>query len=498
MTKRRRILIGISSLLLVIGIGAVLFFALQSKGERQKLIVGTDAGFEPFEYIEKGEVVGFDIDLVREIANDLNRELVVEQLGFDGLLAGLQAGRIDLVAAGMSVTEERAKSVNFSDPYYEASQMIIVRRDNPTINSKSDLVGKKIGVQLGTTGDIMVDEIERAEKIQLPSVPGVLQEVSSGRIDAAIIDNAPAENYLRNKPELKMLDERLSTENYALAMRKGEPELLTGVNKTIARIKADGTYDSMMEKYFSPKAESATDDKKMSAQEILFGEERYMFLVKGLGITLLVSAISVVSGLILGIIIVMLRISRFLPLKFLAKKRPNSKLAKFNPLASLAKLYTTVIRGTPVLVQLLILYYVIFSAPGFPKIIVASVAFGLNSAAYIAEILRSGFEALPKGQWEAAASLGFNYTQTIRYITMPQVLKNSLPSLVNEFIALIKETSVVGWIGLSDLMRGADIIRFQTATAFESLAAAALIYLLLTTILTRFSNRLERKLSVSN
>lgn len=497
MTRRRRILIGISSLLLVVGIGVVLFFAFRPQGERQKLIVGTDAGFKPFEYIEDGEVVGFDIDLVQEVANDLNRELVIEQLGFDGLLAGLQAGRIDLVAAGMTITEERAKSVNFSDAYYEASQMIIVRRDNTEINSKADLVGKKIGVQLGTTGDIMVDEIERAEKIQLPVVPGVLQEVASGRIDAAIIDNAPAENYLRNQPELKMLSERLSTENYAIAMRKGELELLEGVNKTLARIKADGTYDNMMEKYFSSNGEVSTDEK-MSAKEILLGDNRYMFLLKGLGITLLVSVVSVTSGLILGIIIVMLRISRFLPFGFLAKKRPESRLAKFNPLASLAKLYTTVIRGTPVLVQLLILYYVIFSAPGFPKIIVASVAFGLNSAAYIAEILRSGFEALPKGQWEAAESLGFSYTQTIRYITMPQVLKNSLPSLVNEFIALIKETSVVGWIGLSDLMRGADIIRFQTATAFESLAAAALIYLLLTTILTRFSSRLERRLGVSN
>lgn len=496
MTKRRRILIVLASLLAAIGLGVALFLTLRPQTDRPKLIVGTDAGFKPFEYISGNEVVGFDIDLMQEVANDLDRELVVEQVSFDGLLAGLQAGRINVVAAGMTVTEERAKSVNFSDAYYEASQMIIVRRDNTDINSKADLVGKKIGVQLGTTGDIMVDEIERADKIQLPVVAAVLQEVSSGRIDAAILDNAPAENYLRNKPELKMLSEQLSTENYALAIRKDDPELLVGVNKTIARIKSDGTYDRLMEKYFS--SEDEISNEKISTREIFLGDERYMFLVRGLGITLLVSAISVVSGVILGIIVVMLRISRFIPFKFLAKKRSDSKLAQLNPLAAVAKLYTTVIRGTPVLVQLLILYYVVFSAPGFPKIVVAAVAFGLNSAAYIAEILRSGFEALPKGQWEAAESLGFNYRQTIWHITMPQVLKNSLPSLVNEFIALIKETSVVGWIGLSDLMRGADNIRFQTATAFESLAAAAIIYLLLTTLLTRFSGRLERRLRVSN
>ena len=497
MKKIHKIILLVTAFLVVIGLGFGASKYLVPKSDREKLIVGTDVGFEPFEYIKNGETVGFDVDLVQEVADDLDRELVIEQVAFDGLLAALQAGRIDVVAAGMTATEERAKSVNFSDPYYEASQMIIVKRDNLEIKTKADLKGKKIGVQLGTTGDEMVGEIEDTEKIQFPAVPAVLQELSTGRIDAVVLDNAPAEKYLKNKPELKMLTEQLSAENYALAFNKEDVELLQSANRTIARIKEDGTYDSMMDKYFQvSKVGDEVSTEKMSTKDIFLGEDRYMFLVKGLGITLLVSAVSVIFGVILGLLIVVMRISRFKPFKFLSKK-PN-RLSEFNPLAMLAKIYTTIIRGTPVLVQLLIFYYVIFSQPGFPKIIIASVAFGLNSAAYIAEILRSGFEALPKGQWEAAESLGFNYRQTIWYITMPQVLKNSLPSLVNEFIALVKETSVVGWIGLADLMRGADNIRFQTATAFESLAAAALIYLLLTTILTRASDRIERRLRVSN
>lgn len=496
MKQKRKIVISVVAVLLVVGLGVGLFFGLRPSADKPKLVVGTDAGFRPFEYIENNEIVGFDVDLMREAAHDMGRDLVMEQITFDGLLAALQAGRIDAVAAGMTMTEDRAKSVNFSDPYYEASQMIIIRRENTTINSRSDLVGKKIGVQLGTTGDYMVDEVEGAEKVQFPVVAAVLQEVSSGRIDAAILDNAPAENYLRNKPELKMLPERLSSENYAIAVRKDNPELLKNINQTIARLQSDGTYDEMMQKYFYSNTNG--DSQPITLKEIFLEDNRYMFLVKGLGITLLISAISVVAGLFLGLFIAILRISRFKPFKFLQKKRPQSRLANFNPLASLAKLYTTVIRGTPVLVQLLIFYYVVFSQPGFSKIIIASVAFGLNSAAYIAEILRAGFEALPKGQWEAAESLGFSYTQTIWYITMPQVLKNSLPSLVNEFVAMIKETSIVGWIGLNDLMRGADNIRFQTATAFESLAAAAIIYLILTTILTRVSAGIERRLRVSN
>ena len=153
------------------------------------------------------------------------------------------------------------------------------------------------------------------------------------------------------------------------------------------------------------------------------------------------------------------------------------------------------IRGTPVLVQLLIMYYVVFgSYQNIPKLVVAALAFGINSGAYVAELIRAGFESLPKGQWEAAQSLGLSYPQTIWYVTMPQALKVALPSLISEFITLLKETSIVGWIGATDLMRGADNIRFQTATAFEALIAAAVIYLILTTIFTKLMTRVEKRL----
>ena len=162
---------------------------------------------------------------------------------------------------------------------------------------------------------------------------------------------------------------------------------------------------------------------------------------------------------------------------------------------SLAHAYTTVIRGTPALVQLLIMYYVVFgSYRGVPKLWIASLAFGINSGAYIAEIIRGGIESIDNGQVEAARSLGLSRWQTMRYIILPQALKQSLPSLISEGISLLKETSVVGWIGMNDLMRGADNIRFQTATAFESLFAAAMIYLALTTLFTWVMNRVERRL----
>lgn len=459
---------------------------------KPKLVIGTDPGFKPFEYRQGGKIVGFDIDLAQEIANDTGRQLVIEEMNFDGLIAALQAGKIDMAVAGMSVTPERSQNVNFSNPYYLASQMIVVRDNDQRIKNKTDLTGKKIGVQLGSTGDTIVGQLPHVTKIQFSAVPAVLQELRSGRIDAAVLDNAPAETYIKTNPDLKMLDTKLSEENYAIAMRKDRTDLLDQVNATIKRVRQDGTYQRLIEKHFSEPL-----SEQMSLANIFLGDRRYMYLVKGLGVTLFLATISTVIGVVIGLAVALMRISRLYPLKFWRKSRSTrlKHWSEFNPVAWLAKFYTDVIRGTPLLVQLLIMYYVVFgSYQNVPKLVVAALAFGINSGAYVAELIRAGFESLPKGQWEAAQSLGLNYPQTIWYVTMPQALKVALPSLISEFITLLKETSIVGWIGATDLMRGADNIRFQTATAFEALIAAALIYLMLTTIFTKIMTRVEKRL----
>ena len=177
------------------------------------------------------------------------------------------------------------------------------------------------------------------------------------------------------------------------------------------------------------------------------------------------------------------------------KRYKPSRLQRWRPVAWLANIYTVIIRGTPSLVQLLIMYYVVFgSYRSVSKLWIASLAFGINSGAYIAEIIRGGIQSIDKGQMEAARSLGLSNWQAMRLVILPQAMKNSLPALISEFIALLKETSVVGWIGLNDIMRGADNIRFQTATAFQSLFAAAVMYLVLTAIFTRVMAQVERKL----
>lgn len=215
----------------------------------------------------------------------------------------------------------------------------------------------------------------------------------------------------------------------------------------------------------------------MNFFEVIFGDGRWLYLWHGLEVTLVLTVLSLILGTIIGLVVALLRTSTIKPLNWIGK------------------IYVDIIRGTPLLVQLLIMYYVVFGSYQFmPKIVVAAIAFGVNSGAYIGEIIRGGIESVDKGQMEAARSLGFSRWQAMRLVILPQALKNSLPALISEFIALLKETSVVGWIGLNDIMRGADNIRFQTATAFQSLFAAAVMYLALTAIFTRVMTRVERRL----
>lgn len=213
-------------------------------------------------------------------------------------------------------------------------------------------------------------------------------------------------------------------------------------------------------------------------------KDRYQYLLDGLKNTLLITLLAAVCGLIIGFLIAIVRST-------------SDKTGKLKILNVICKIYLTIIRGTPTMIQLLIMYYVIF-ASSTNKIMIAVVAFTINSSAYMAEIFRSGIMSIDQGQFEAGRSLGFGYARTMYHIIMPQAFKNVLPALMNEFITLLKETSICGYIGLQDVTRGGDIIRSQTYEAFLPLIAVALIYLIIVMILTALVNRLERRLRSSD
>ncbi|HBJ26168.1 MAG TPA: amino acid ABC transporter permease [Ruminococcaceae bacterium] len=211
-------------------------------------------------------------------------------------------------------------------------------------------------------------------------------------------------------------------------------------------------------------------------------ENRWTYLLNGLGTTLLITAFALVIGIILGFIVAIIRST-------------NQRTGKLKVPNFICRIYLTVFRGTPMVVQLLIIYFVIFGSVNISKVLVAVIAFGLNSAAYVAEIVRSGIMSVDNGQFEAGASLGFGYTKTMISIILPQALRNILPALGNEAIVLLKETSVSGYIALEDLTKGGDIIRSNTYEAFLPLIAVAAVYLIMVIIMSSLVSRLERKLS---
>lgn len=212
----------------------------------------------------------------------------------------------------------------------------------------------------------------------------------------------------------------------------------------------------------------------------LVRDDRFMLLIKGLGISLQLTLYSALIGIVIGLLVAIARIT-------------NKK-----GFAAIAKVYVDVIRGTPIVVQLVIIYYAILGASTLPKILIASIAFGINSGAYISELIRGGILAVNKGQMEAARSLGLSYSQSMRLVIIPQAIKNILPALVNEAIVLLKETAVAGYIALDDLTRAGDIIRGRTFDAYTPFLLVALVYLYTTSIMSMFAGKIERRMRQSD
>lgn len=208
----------------------------------------------------------------------------------------------------------------------------------------------------------------------------------------------------------------------------------------------------------------------------LIYDKRYMYILTGLKNTLIISLFAVIIGFLLGTIIALINDS-------------NEKNGNFKILSTLGKWYVNVIRGTPMLLQLMIIYYVMFKSVNISPVLVGIIAFGLNSSAYVAEIIKSGINSVDIVQYESALSLGFNYSKTMIYVVLPQAIKNILPTLGNELVTLIKETSVAGYIGIVDLTKASDIIASNTYNYFFPLIITAIIYFILTTILTKLLNK---------
>ncbi len=449
--------------------------------EKEKLILVTEAGFAPYEYYSNGEIVGVDIDIAKEIAKSLNMELVIKDVAFDSIISEVKAGKSDLGAAGISYTEEREREVDFTVDYAESKQVIIVKNDS-IITTASDLAYRKVAVQLGSVADdYLTTNYENTIIIREKKFLAAIQDLKDGKVDAVVMDEVPALRLVTR--EMKILSEPLLTDSYGMVVRKGNTELLDACNKVIIKLKENGEIDNFLLKHLE------VDEEKIENRGLyqrfydsVIYDGRYKFILEGLRNTLLIALGAVIIGIILGMIAAI-------------SNNVYLHTGKFKLLNMLSKAYVTAIRGTPSTLQLMIIYYVIFKQTSINIVLVGIVAFGINSGAYVAEIIRAGINSIDKGQWEAGYALGLSYPQIISKIIMPQSIKNILPALGNEFITLVKETSIGAYIGIVELTKASDIIASRTYDYFFPLILIAIIYLIITLCLSKIISRLEVRLN---
>lgn len=425
------------------------------------------------------------------------------------------------------------------------------------VESVEDLAGTTIGVQIGTTGAIyaedFVAENPGTEVIRYNKGADAVQALKQQKIDAVLIDEQPALAFVEKNNELTIADEEFAMEEYAIGIAKENTELLYRINDALEAIKVNGTMDEIVANYIgdekgehpyeSPEGLTLGNGTLTMATNVAFPPYEYYEDKTAVGIDIdMMQAIAdylnmdlVVSDMEFDSVIMAVQSGkadvaaagltvtedRLKNISFsesyttakqviiynngekaekmsLADKIYQTFIEKnrwqYIPKGLANTLLITVFRGTPMVVQLLIMYYVVFAQTAVNPLIAAVIAFGLNSGAYLSEAIRSGIMAIEIGQFEAGRSMGFNYHETVRYIIMPQAIKVSLPAIFNEYIALLKESSIVGYIGLMDLTKAGDIIRSNTYEALVPLVSVALVYLVLVMIMTSFVSRLERRL----
>jgi polar amino acid transport system substrate-binding protein len=582
--------------------------------EGTPLRIGVSATREPFNFMDKdGRVTGYDGELARRIASKLHRPIEFSNMKFMALIPAMQTGKLDMIIAGMTATKEREKFVAFSMPYFDNAQILMVRKSSggsassgetashvqshPKLVSAADLKDKRIGVLLASAHDTYANKTyPNAKILEYQTSADIALAVKTGHVDAALYDEEPLRDMLREDASLGLLGESLFSFSVGVGFNKNSEELRQSFNRFLAEIKQNGVYAGMVNRWIEkretrmpelahPKAKGVIvagvttggapfgfiennhlsgfdielirrfgafvgKDVKFSEMEFgglisavasskvdliaasiyitaerqkqinfsdpyyamgnrvfalksniaayhappaadpgsgsflkslghsfrsnLLEEKRYLLIWDGLKVTAILSICSTIFGTLLGALVCFMRMS-------------HVRLVR-----GAAKVYISILRGTPVLVLLMLIFYVVFASVDINPVLGAVIAFGMNFAAYVSEIFRTGIEGVHKGQSEAGIAMGFTPVATFLYVVLPQMVRRILPVYKGEFISLVKMTSIVGYIAVQDLTKASDIIRSRTFDAFFPLIMVALLYFAISWVLMQSLEYLER------
>jgi His/Glu/Gln/Arg/opine family amino acid ABC transporter permease subunit len=463
--------------------------AVAAQDDRPVVRVGTEGTYPPFSFHESGsnQLTGYDVEVIKAVAKKAGWRLQFVETTFDAIFAALDAGRIDVVANQVTANPEREARYGLSDTYTYSRGVIVVKKGAKGITKLSDLKGKTTAQSLTTN----YAETARKAGAKVEGVEGFAQAaalVVQGRVDALINDNLAALDYLNTTgtDEIEIsgtAGDEVSEQK--LAFRKDDAELLQQANDAIAALKADGTLAKISEKYFkidvsvenTGEADLTGGRAVRSDAEIVQDAAWPMFRALLIA-TIPITIISFALGLVLAVAAALANIS-------------GSRI-----LSGIARAYISIIRGTPLLVQLFIVFY------GLPEIGLdmspwpsAILALSLNVGGYAAEIVRSAILSVPKGQFEAASTIGMGYWQSLRRIVFPQAARTAVPPLSNTLISLLKDTSLLSVVLVTELFREAQIAASAAQTFFPLYLTAALYYWVVCALLAAGQGRIETRLN---
>ena len=452
------------------------------------LRVGTEGTYTPFSYRDQGsgELVGYDVDVARAVGEKLGVDVEFVEIPWDSIFAALEADRFDVVANQVTITPERQAKYDLSEPYAIGEGVIVTRADDNSITSLADLNGK-LTAQTTTSNWA---QVARDAGARVEPVEGFVQSVTlltQGRVDAIINDSIAVYAYLAEKGDtgVKIAASTGEKSEQGFAARK-DSGLLPDLNAAIDELKADGTLARISEKYLKANVTGAPAPAEQANQPgstqprstwQLILHNLWPLAKAALTKTIPLTILSFAIGLAIALAVALARLS------------PNVILT------NLARFYISIIRGTPLLVQLFIVFFALpqlgVRIDPFPA---AVIAFSLNVGGYAAEIIRSAIQSIPKGQWEAAETIGLNYVGALRRIVLPQAARVAVPPLSNTLISLVKDTSLASTILVTELLRQAQVIAAPTFEFFALYGTAAVYYWVICLVLSFSQGRLEHRL----
>ena len=456
--------------------------------KKKKYKISSDSSFAPFVFQnDQSKYTGIDMELIKAIAKDQGFTLEISNPGFDAAVSDVQNGNADGMIAGMTVTDARKATFDFSDPYYTTNSILAVQ-ESSKISSYEDLKGKTVGVKNGTASQTFLEENKSKYGYKIKTFSdgaSMYDSLNSGSV-AAIMDDEPVIKYaIKQGRKFKTPIEGTPSGQIAFAVQKdSNPELIDMFNNGLANLKESGEYQKILDKYLSSDSEESTESTSVD-ETTIWGllQNNYKQLLSGLGVTIALALLSFAIAMVIGIIFGMFSVSPYKWLRWTAE------------------IFVDVIRGIPLMILAAFIFWgipnLIESMTGHQSpindFLAGTIALSLNAAAYIAEIVRGGIQAVPAGQMEASRSLGISYSKTMRKIILPQATKLMLPNFVNQFVIALKDTTIVSAIGLVELFQTGKIIIARNYQSFKMYAILAVFYLVIITLLTRFAKQLEKR-----